>query len=142
MIQYLETLYIEIGNIKISAYGIIRVAIFGGILFWIGRISNQSGQRIIRQQEQLDLGTREVLAKLYQVALILLFFILLLQVMGINITTLAVFGGALGVGLGFGLQSIASNFISGMILLLYHLIMVYILMINGIMLQLFLITVI
>lgn len=118
VVLYLESMVMEIGNIKISAYGIIRVAIFGGVLFWLGRISNRTGQRIIRQQEHLDIGTREVFAKLFQVALITVIFILLLQIMGINITALAVFGGAVGVGLGFGLQSIASNFISGMILLL------------------------
>lgn len=115
---YLESLYIEIGNIKISAYGVVRVIIFGIILFWLGRISNQAGQKLIRQQTNMDIGTREVFAKLYQVALFVIIFILLLQVMGINLTALAVFGGALGVGLGFGLQSIASNFISGIILLM------------------------
>lgn len=115
---YLDSLSLEIGNIKISAYGVTRVLIFGVILFWLGRISNNMGQRVIRQQENLDIGTREVFAKLYQVTLFIVIFILLLQVMGINITALAVFGGALGVGLGFGLQSIASNFISGIILLL------------------------
>lgn len=118
VVLYLESIYFEAGNIKITAYGVIRVILFGAILFWLGRVSNRVGQRIIRQQEDLDLGTREVFAKLYQVMLILFIFILLLQVMGINITALAVFGGALGVGLGFGLQSIASNFISGMIILL------------------------
>lgn len=115
---YLESLFIEIGNIRISAYGVVRVLIFGVILFWLGRVSNSAGQRIIRQQQHLDTGTRELFAKLYQVTLLLVISILLLQVMGVNITTLAVFGGALGVGLGFGLQSIASNFISGVILLL------------------------
>ena len=118
VIVYMESLYIELGNIKISAYGVVRVLIFGAVFFWIGRITNQKGQKMIRGQEKLDMGTREILAKLYQVALFVVIFILLLQVMGVNITALAVFGGALGVGLGFGLQSIASNFISGIILLM------------------------
>jgi len=118
IISYLESQAIEIGNISVSAYGVIRVVIFGAILFWLGRLSNRVGQKVIRQQESLDVGTREIFAKIYQVALVLIVALLLLQVMGVNITALAVFGGALGVGIGFGLQSIASNFISGVILLL------------------------
>lgn len=60
---------------------------------------------------------REVNAKLFEVGLYALIF-LLLNVMGIDLTGLAVLGGALGVGLGFGLQQIASNFISGIVILL------------------------
>ncbi len=118
LIGHLESVSFEIGNIQVSLYAIVRTFIFGVILFWFGRLSNSTGQRVIRSQSALDAGTREVIAKLFEIGLFALIFVLLLNVMGIDLTALAVFGGALGVGLGFGLQQIASNFISGIIILI------------------------
>lgn len=118
VVAHLDSISIDLGNIRITLYAALRTLLFGVILFWLGRASNVTGQRVIRTQQTLDIGTREVAAKLFEIAIYVLIFLLLVNVMGIDLTALAVFGGALGVGLGFGLQQIASNFISGIIILL------------------------
>lgn len=66
----------------------------------------------------LDGNLRVVLARLSKALLILLAVLVGLPMVGIDLTTLSVFGGALGVGLGLGLQKIASNYVSGFIILL------------------------
>jgi small-conductance mechanosensitive channel len=117
-IKALEEISLTVGNIQVTLYGLTRVLFFGALLFWLGRASNNVGKDIIRSQHKLDISTREVFTKLFEVGLFGIVFILLLNIMGVNLTALAVFGGAVGVGLGLGLQSIASNFISGIIILL------------------------
>lgn len=115
---YLDGISIQVGNIHVTAYAIGRTFFFGIILFWLGRISSSTGKQVIRANPRLDVPTREVAAKLFEVGLFVVLAIILLQVMGVNLTALAVFGGAFGIGLGLGLQQIAANFISGIIILL------------------------
>lgn len=118
LVAVLESIGFTVGNIQVSLYGLLRVLLFGSLLFWLGRVSSTTGKSLIRRQERLDFRTREVAAKMLEVAIVVTVSLLLLQVMGVNLTALAVFSGAVGVGLGFGLQAIASNFISGVIILL------------------------
>jgi small-conductance mechanosensitive channel len=68
--------------------------------------------------EQLNVNLRVVMTKLLRIFLLFIAVLIALSAVGLDITLLSVFGGALGVGLGFGLQRIASNYVSGFIILL------------------------
>jgi small-conductance mechanosensitive channel len=114
----LDNVAFSAGNIRISLLALSKAALFGGILFWLGRMSSNAGQKVIRDQQSVDVQTRELAAKALELLVFAIVGLLLLNILGLDLTTLAVFGGALGVGLGFGLQQIASNFISGIIILL------------------------
>jgi len=115
---FLDAFSLEIGTIRLSLLSLGRTIVAGGVLFWLGGLSSTLGKQAIRNRQTLDVGTREVVTKLFQIGLFVVIFLLLLGAMGINLTALAVFGGALAVGLGFGLQQIAANFISGLIILI------------------------
>ncbi len=116
--SWLDSVAFAAGNIRISALALSKAALFGGLLFWLGRASSHAGQQAIRKQEAVDIQTRELAAKALDIGIFAIAGFLLLNILGLDLTALAVFGGALGVGLGFGLQQIASNFISGIIILL------------------------
>jgi len=83
---------------------------------WLSRITES---RVMANQN-VEMSTRVVISKLVRVAAIFLAVLVALPMVGIDITALSIFSGALGVGLGFGLQKIASNYVSGFIVLLDH----------------------
>lgn len=118
IVRIFEDVTFELGSIKFSLYTVVRTLIFGAMLFWLGRLSNATGQELIRSRTTFDDTTREIALKAFQIASFVVISFIFLQIAGIDLTAFVVFGGAIGVGLGFGLQQIASNFISGIIILL------------------------
>jgi len=114
----LEAAEINLGNIRFSVLTLIRGAIAGSLLFWLGGWSNRQSTGYLKAQPDLRPATRELAIKASEVAIFGAAFLLLMSIMGIDLTAVAVLGGALGVGIGLGLQQIAANFVSGIILLL------------------------
>ncbi|MDR7124420.1 mechanosensitive ion channel domain-containing protein [Pseudotabrizicola sp. 4114] len=108
---------VELGNIQFSALSLIRGIIAGSLLFWLGSWSNRQSASYIKAKQELRPATRELAVKATEIVIFGVAFLLLMSIMGIDLTAIALLGGALGVGIGLGLQQIAANFISGIILL-------------------------
>ena len=114
----LDETVVALGNIQFSVLSLIRGAIAGSLLFWLGSWSNRQSADYIKKQDELRPATRELAVKAAELAIFGAAFLLLMSIMGIDLTAVAVLGGALGVGVGLGLQQIAANFVSGVILLI------------------------
>ncbi|WP_420568846.1 mechanosensitive ion channel family protein [Thalassovita sp.] len=114
----LDEAVVPLGNLSFSLLDLIRFIVLGGVIFWLGRWSNDQSVSLIQKQKAMRPATRQLAVKAAEIAIFGVAFLIFLNIMGIPLTSLAVLTGAVGVGLGFGLQKIASNFISGVILLL------------------------
>lgn len=120
IIHLLKSLALPVGSTSLSLYTVITGSIIVGIAIiiamWLSRITEQ---RILKA-DKLDINLRYVLVKIVKTLLVIIAVLIALPMVGINLTILSVFGGALGVGLGLGLQKIASNYVSGFIILADH----------------------
>jgi small-conductance mechanosensitive channel len=118
ILKFFEEIAFSVGKSNLNLLIIIQ-AIFTILvtLFLSLSLSRMIENRLMRA-EKIDVNVRVVLSKLVRIALSVMAILIAMSGVGIDITLLSVFGGALGVGLGFGLQKIASNYLSGFIILL------------------------
>ena len=118
IIQYLDTTVIPIGGGSMTVWkllvAIVSVLLTLGVANWLASLVNQ----MVEGLENMSENIKVVLKRVVTVIFMVLAVIIALGTVGIDLTILSVFGGAVGVGLGFGLQKIASNYISGFIILL------------------------
>lgn len=118
LIAFLEEVSFPVGKQQINLWlliqGIATLIIALLIALWLGDLVESR----LARAEGMDRNLRVVFSRIAKAVLVLLAILIGLPLVGIDLTTLSVFGGALGVGLGLGLQKIASNYVSGFIILL------------------------
>ncbi|WP_310449130.1 mechanosensitive ion channel family protein [Sulfuritalea sp.] len=118
VIAVIESVTFNAGKQKLNLWHVLQglVAVLATVLaaLWL----SSAIEARLNKAVGLDNNLRMVFARLTKALLILLAVLIVLPQVGIDLTTLSIFGGALGVGLGFGLQKIASNYVSGFIILL------------------------
>uniref|UniRef100_UPI000B265085 mechanosensitive ion channel family protein n=1 Tax=Leisingera sp. F5 TaxID=1813816 RepID=UPI000B265085 len=117
-IHLLDGIAIEFGDLRISLYLVVQAAVILGVMLTLARVISSVAANRIRSNADISPSMQVLGAKMAQILLFGGAFFIGLKAIGIDLTGLAVLSGAIGVGLGFGLQKVVSNLVSGLIILL------------------------
>ena len=113
----LDRLGFPYGNARISALNILRAAIVLSVLLWFATLVQRFFERRVMSSHSLTPSLQGLLIQVLRLGLPALAVLIALPLVGINLTTLTVFGGAFAVGAGLGLQRAVANLVSGLMLL-------------------------
>jgi small-conductance mechanosensitive channel len=116
-ITMLDANGIDLGGLRLTPLLLIKLGVLLAVALWLSNIASNFLEGRIRQSHDLTPSIQVLLIKLVRLLLMVFAVALVMGAVGINLSALAVFSGAVGVGIGFGLQKIVANFISGVILL-------------------------
>jgi small-conductance mechanosensitive channel len=117
-LAFLDRFAVNLGQMRLSLLTVLKSMFYFGIMLWAAVLVSRTLERRLQHLPSLTPSVQVLFGKLLKGGLIVLAVVVSLASAGIDFTALALFGGALGVGLGFGLQKITSNLISGMMLLM------------------------
>lgn len=115
---YLSSVSFEFAKYKISMLNLINGIIILVVVLWIAGLLSRTLESYLRRTSALSYNARELTVKFFKIFIYFVALMIGLSVMGVDLTAFAVFGGALGVGIGLGLQKVTANFVSGITLLL------------------------
>src|ERR1700689_669098 len=116
-IDALDSVSIVIGGLQLTPPLLIQFAVLLIVALWLTNIVSNFVESRITRSSDLTPSIQVLLVKMIRLALMVFAVALAMSAVGINLSALAIFSGAAGVGIGFGLQKIVANFISGIILL-------------------------
>jgi len=114
----LDQIAVNLGDFHLSALLILKVLIVTAVLFALARGLTASTTKRIKENDEISPSMQVLMVKFLQVLLYGAAFFIGLKATGFDLTGLAVLSGAIGIGLGFGLQKVVSNLVSGVIILL------------------------
>jgi small-conductance mechanosensitive channel len=112
-----DTWTLKIGTFSITSYNLIHGIMTIILVFAIAGFVSAAGEKYINRFKRIRKINRTLLIKIIKITVFFIAAMMSLNALGIDLTALTIFSGAIGIGLGFGLQKITSNFISGLILL-------------------------
>ncbi|AZO67319.1 MULTISPECIES: mechanosensitive ion channel family protein [unclassified Mesorhizobium] len=115
---FLDSLAIPLGAVRLSALMVLKAALLLIATVWLSVVVGKYIDERVRISEELTPSIRVLVGKVAKVGLVLVAGAIALSSVGLDLTALTIFSGAVGVGLAFGLQKVVSNFVSGMIILL------------------------
>jgi len=118
ILQLLDSAAITVGGLRISLLTVTKGVLSLTVLLWAATLVSTVFERRITRVSQITPRARVLLGKLLKTTLVSLAILLSLTSIGVDLSTFALFTGALGVGIGLGLQRTVSNLFSGMVLLL------------------------
>lgn len=108
---------LKVGNMQLTLWTIIYLLVLFVLLIYLsGKLRNLVADRMLAGRIA-DVGIRQAMASIFRYLVIVIGALIILQTAGIDLTALNVLAGAVGIGVGFGLQNIVGNFISGLIIL-------------------------
>jgi small-conductance mechanosensitive channel len=113
----LDTMALNFGEVRISILGVFKAIIALSVLLWLAGYFSKLLERRLSAMPGVTPAAGVLFGKLFRVVLFTLAIVVAMDSVGIDLTAFAVFSGAIGLGIGFGLQKVFSNLISGVILL-------------------------
>ena len=118
IVKHLDSIGFDYGNTRVSLYRAVLVLIVIGLVYLFGRLGNRGVSLAFRRLNRLDSAQRLLGEKLAGILIWLLCILIGIDFLGIDLTALTVFSGALGLAVGFGLQKTFGNLLAGIILLM------------------------
>lgn len=115
--DWLDIPLIPIGGTRFTLWMLLYLLVLFALLVYVtGKLKGWMVERLLART-RIDIGVRQAVGSIFRYVIVAIGFMIILQTAGINLSALTVLAGALGIGVGFGLQNITNNFLSGLIIL-------------------------